>query len=107
MEGGGKERGTRMLRSPRGVPSKHLSSAAERMKNTRRCWQKESGWHVDVCGRGPPGLGRGRRIASLLFKSECQGIRAHAILSVSRCQLDFLPKFDIALRNMRDIAMTP
>jgi len=102
-----KERGTHRSRSRRGIPSERRSSAAERKKKTRRCWQKESGGHVDVCGRRPPGQGRGPGIASVLLKRECQGVRAQAILSVSRCRLDFLAKFVISLRIMLDIAMTP
>jgi len=107
MAGGEKGRGTHRLRSPRGSPSQHRSRAAERQKQTRRCWQKESGGEISVCGRGPPGQRRGRRIASLLLKCECQGVRAHAILGDSCCLLDFLPKFGISPRIILDIAITP
>jgi len=106
MAGERKERGTHRLRSPRGLPSTHRSSAAERKKKTRCCWKKASGGHVDVCERGPPGQGRGRRITSLLLKCECQGVRAHAIVSFLRCRLDCLPKCGISLRIMLDIATT-
>jgi len=102
-----KERGTHRSRSRRGFPSERRSSAAERMKKTHRCWQKESGGHVDACGRGPPGQGREPGIASALLKCECQRVRAQAIQSVSRCRLDFLAIFGISLRILLDIAMTP